>query len=97
MVRHLALFKFRPGLSEAALAEIAAAVEEFLSGYQGLVHAVHGADLKLREGNFDYAVSVDFESTEDYLAYASNPAHLEMIAKHLTPNMVARSALQLEY
>ncbi|MDA8115950.1 MAG: Dabb family protein [Actinomycetota bacterium] len=97
MVRHIALFRFRPDLSEAELAGIAAAVEEFLSGYRGLVQAVHGSDLKLREGNFDYAVSVDFETTEDYLAYASDPVHLEMIAKHLAPNMVARSALQLEY
>ena len=97
MVRHLALFKFRPDLSDNELAGIAAALEEFLSGYQGLVHAVHGADLKLREGNFDYAVSVDFESTEDYIAYAGDPAHLEMIAKHLAPNVVARSSLQLEF
>ena len=97
MVRHLALFKFRPDLSEAELAAIAAAVEGFLSGYQGLVQAVHGSDLKLREGNFDYAVSVDFETKEDYLAYASDPVHLAMIAEHLAPNMVARSALQLEY
>ncbi|MDA8262271.1 MAG: Dabb family protein [Actinomycetota bacterium] len=97
MVRHLALFKFRPDLDPAELAAIAAAVEEFLSGYRGLVKAVHGADLGLREGNYDYAVSVDFESTEDYLAYAGHPAHLEMIATHLTPNMIARSALQLEF
>ncbi len=97
MVRHLALFKFRPDLGQAEVAAIAAAVEEFLSGYRGLVKAVHGSDLKLREGNFDYAVSVDFESMDDYRAYAADPAHLEMIAKNLTPNALARAAVQLEY
>ena len=52
-----------------------------------------GFDADLRDDNFDLAVVGDFNSSEDYLIYASHPKHLEGISNLLAPFLANRSAV----
>ena len=97
MIRHSVLFKFRPDITRDQAKAIDGALANFYSSYQGFSVARHGFDLGIRDGNYDYSVSVDFESRELYSAYAQDPAHLELIANFIAPNIVARAAVQFEY
>lgn len=75
MLRHIVLIRFKPEVD-------AEAVRELERGFHRLaeldeVSAMHfGADLRLTEGNFDYAMSADFESEADWLAYQQHPEHV---------------------
>ena len=96
MVRHIALFNLRADITDEEIAELDAGVDAFYARYKGHISASHGRDLGLRQDNFNYGVIVDFASKEDYLSYASDPAHLETITRHVVPNIIARAAIQLE-
>ena len=97
MLRHCVVFKFRPDLTPGDVVAIAGAVDDFYASYQGFSSAHHGVDLGIREGNYDYGITVDFEDRKQYLEYAEDPAHLELIAKYIAPNLVARAAVQFEF
>ncbi len=97
MIRHSVSFKFRPDITNEEAKAMDAAVAEFYASYQGFTAAHRGFDLGMREGNYDYSVSVDFESRELYLAYAEDGAHQQLIAKFIAPNIVARAAVQFEF
>jgi len=55
-----------------------------------------GLDEGLAGGNHSIALTVDFGDAAAFQAYASHPAHLEVIQKHIKPTMVpdSRSAVQ---
>ena len=60
--------------------ELPAHIPEIRS-YQG------GADLGLSDTTWDYALVADFASKADFETYASHPAHLDVIARFVTPVM----------
>ena len=94
MIRHCVLLKFLPETSDQER-------ERAIEGIRGLPEHIPeiaeytmGFDADLRDGNFDLAVVGDFNSSEDYLVYASHPKHLEVISNHLAPFLADRSAVQ---
>ena len=97
LIRHIALFRYRPELSESEKTELCRAVDEFLASWEEKISGHCGPDLALREGNYDFGICVDFADEQSYLAYASHPHHLELLAKHIAPTTVARAAMQFAF
>jgi hypothetical protein len=56
-----------------------------------------GADAGLAPGNFDFAVTADFDDEAGFFAYRDNPAHREVIARTITPITAQRVAVQFNY
>ncbi|MGM9662123.1 MAG: Dabb family protein [Oscillospiraceae bacterium] len=92
MVRHIVMWKFRPGEEENA--------ERFLAGLQGLYGVI--PQLKrcevLRntvEGNYDAALLAEFDSLEDLEAYKKDPRHVEVsrLCKAIRVDRVAVDAV----
>lgn len=50
-----------------------------------------GEDLGLRAGNFDFAVSVDFDDQAGYLAYRDHPEHKRVVEELIRPTMAERA------
>lgn len=97
MFRHIAMFRWTP---EATLEqrEEAAAQVALIPTFIGSVRAfASGPDAAINAGNFEFAVTADFDNVDDYLAYRDNPRHRDLIATYITPILVTRAAIQYEF
>ena len=90
------VFKWKPD----ATPEQKQLVETLIGQLPSLVPTLRdfrfGPDLGLNEGNFDFAVSADFDDLEGYFAYRDNPDHRAMVRDHILPIAQSRAAVQLE-
>jgi len=50
-------------------------------------------DAGVSDGNFDYVVTADFESVEDYQAYATNTDHVALVTNVIKPAISAHTQI----
>ena len=97
MIRHTVLFKW----TAAATQEQREAVQAELTALAPTVPSVRGfvigADAGLAPGNFDFAVTADFDDEAGFFAYRDNPAHREIVARVIVPITAERVAVQFNY
>ncbi|KAI1360191.1 hypothetical protein F5Y08DRAFT_317900 [Xylaria arbuscula] len=78
---HAVLFKLKPGVLEAQLAELKAAGEEMLGAVPGLQSFHMGPPVPStahRAQGFNMAIMTILDKEENLLAYAGHPAHLKV-------------------
>jgi hypothetical protein len=97
MIRHIALFRWSPGATEAQKAAVASELAALRPALPSLREFVFGADAGLTEGSFDFAVTADFDDEAGYVAYRDDFAHREVIARIIAPIVAQRVAVQLRY
>jgi hypothetical protein len=51
----------------------------------------------VNDGNYDYAVTADFASTDDYRIYRDHPVHQAVIERFTGPLVAARSGVQFMF
>lgn len=94
MIRHTVLFKWAAQATDEQKNQAAAEVAK-LPSMVGCVRAfASGPDAGLAAGNYDFAVTADFDSEADYASYRDNPAHRELIRQHIQPILAERVAVQ---
>ena len=94
MFRHVVLFRFAEDLDAAHIAAVAAGLDALPAAIPEIRRYVHGADLGVSDGNFDYAVVADFDSEDDFLTYRHHPVHQQFIADCITGKAIDRAAVQ---
>ena len=52
---------------------------------------------RVNEGNYDFAVTADFDNINGYLAYRDDPAHRAIVAAYVAPITGRRAAVQFEF
>lgn len=71
------------------------AVRDALLGLKDEIETVRdmrlGSDLRIREDNFDFAVSADFDDQEGYMTYRNHPAHIKVVEELIRPAMAERA------
>jgi hypothetical protein len=91
---HVVMFRWKPETSAAQLA----ALERALAALPGQIRELRayrfGADAKQAAGNFDFAISADFDDVEAWRAYIVHPAHQRLVAEHVRPLAAERAAVQ---
>jgi hypothetical protein len=96
MIRHVALFR----LTEDAPADTARSLEEGLFLLAQTIPQIerydYGADLGLREGNFDFGVVADFADDEAFRTYVNHPDHQAFLQERLSPVLAERVSVQFE-
>lgn len=96
MIRHCVMFRWKPDVGDDVRKAIADGLDrlgelDYIESYR------HGADLGLREGNWDYVVVGDFADEAAYRRYSADPVHVELVADLLSPNISDRAAVQYEF
>ena len=88
MIRHIVMWKFRPGTE----AEQAAFLEG-LRGLMGVVPQLRGCEVarNVGQGNYDAVLVSDFDSLEDLAAYKADPRHqaVSALCKSIRTDRVA--------
>jgi len=97
MIRHTVLFKWTTEATEAQKQSVAAEVAVLPAKVPSIRGFVFGADAGLAEGNYDFAVTADFDDEAGYLAYRDDPVHREIIARVVLPVTAQRVAVQFRY
>jgi hypothetical protein len=57
---------------------------------------VHGADVGVSEGNFDYVLVADFDNVNDWRTYRDHPQHVLFLAEHIKGKVKHRAAVQFQ-
>ena len=96
VLTHVALFTWKSATTDEQIAELSAG----LAALPGLIPEIKryrfGPDAGLAEGNVDFGVVADFDSAEGYRAYATHPAHRDVIDRLIKPIRERWTGLQFE-
>lgn len=95
MIRHCVMFTWNEGVTDETVRAVSDGLSQFAELDVTLAYH-HGPDAGVSEGNWEYVVVGDFATVEDYRTYATDPAHVELIAELIRPNISARAAVQYE-
>ena len=97
MFRHTILFVWKQEATPEQKAEAAAQVASLPTLVPTIRAFASGADVGLREGNYDFAAAADFDDVAGYLAYRDDPRHREIVDKYISPILAQRAAIQYEF
>jgi hypothetical protein len=94
MIRHTALFKWAADATDEQKKAAAAEVARLPSIVPSIRAFGSGPDAGINQGNFDFAVTSDFDDEAGYLAYRDDPAHREIVQRYVMPIAAQRAAVQ---
>lgn len=93
MIRHVVLMKWKPGVTESEVN----AIEEGLGRMPDVMPFIRryemGRDLAIT-GTHDFALVADFDTVDDYLTYADNADHKQVIVDLVGPAMESMARVQ---
>lgn len=94
MIRHVVVFKWA---NDVDAAHVAATTVEFATlpaAIEQIRSFSFGPDLGAVAGNFDYVVTGEFDSIDDFFAYRDHPAHQALVQRFIAPHVTERRAVQ---
>ena len=94
MIRHVSLFRWKPEATDEQKKQAAAEVAKLPSIVASVRGFACGGDIGVNQGNFDFAVTADFDDEQGYLAYRDDPAHRAVLADFILPIIAERAAAQ---
>jgi hypothetical protein len=96
MIRHVALFRWKPEATEEQKKQAAAQVAKLPSMVPSVLGFACGSDIGANEGNYDFAVTADFDDVTGYRAYRDDPGHRQVVADYIAPFIAARAGIQFQ-
>jgi hypothetical protein len=97
MIRHIVLFRWSEDATDAQKKRAADEVATLPSLVPSVRAFACGPDAGINQGNYDFAVTADFEDAGGYVAYRDNPDHRAMVEEHILPIVADRAAIQFEF
>jgi hypothetical protein len=97
MIRHTVQFKWAADATHEQKQAAATEVAKLPSIVSSIRAFASGPDAGINQGNFDFAVTADFDDEGGYLAYRDDPAHREIVQRYITPIVAQRAAVQYEF
>jgi hypothetical protein len=97
MLRHVVMFRWKPEATQQQKETVAAELSKLPPVIGSIRAYVLGADAGLGQGNFEFAVTADFDGQAGWAAYRDDPAHRAVVDKHILPILAERAAVQFEY
>jgi hypothetical protein len=94
--RHVALFRWKEGTSEAAVDGVEASLATLPARIPQLRAYRTQRDAGLVDGNWDFGVVADFDDVEGWRIYTADAEHQRIIAEQIRPIVAERAAVQLE-
>jgi hypothetical protein len=93
-VRHTVLFRFTPEVTAEQVAAMAAGLGHLPGLIPQLTDYRFGPDLGINDTSWDFAITADCGSVEDYLTYRDHPDHQALIRDVITPIVAERISVQ---
>jgi hypothetical protein len=97
MMRQVVLIRWTAEATEQEKQAVAAELLRLSTSFPRIREIRLGADAGIRPDNFDFAVCVDFDSSEDYLAYRDDFRHQRVVNDVIRPVMAERAGAVFEF
>ena len=94
--RHVVMFRWADDVEPDHVTGVRAALDALPGAIAGIRGFVHGSDVGVSEGNFDYALVADFDDADAWRAYRDHPQHQLFLAEHITGKVAERVAVQFQ-
>ena len=94
MLRHVALFRWKPETTAADVSRVEAALHQLPNKIPCIRSFRFGRDVGVQDGNADFALVADFTDQEGLAIYANHPDHQAVLQKLIWPIMAQREAIQ---
>jgi Stress responsive A/B Barrel Domain len=95
-IRHLVLMRFHEGTDAVAIQALADGLRALPDKIPAIAAYQVGPDIGLADGNWDFAVSADFETVDDFHSYRAHPDHVAVIDELIQPHVAQRIAVQFD-
>ena len=95
MVTHIVIFTWISGTTTEQVDQLRQALDRMAADMADLTTISHGADLRFREGNGDYALVATFADRDGWAAYQADPRHQAFVRDFVAPLQASRLAVQL--
>lgn len=97
MFRHVVMFSFVEGTTDDQKEAVRAALQRMPERIPGIRAYRYGDDLRLRDDNFDFVVTADFDDVDSFLVYRDHPDHQKAVAEFIAPIVKKRASVQFEW
>lgn len=94
MLRHVVLFRWKPGATAEDVSKVEAAMHQLPAKIPCIQSYRFGRDLGVQGGNADFALVADFTDEEGLLTYANHPDHQAVIQNLVRPILAHRESIQ---
>ena len=85
MIRHVVLFRFNEGASDAAKESMAAGLASLPSRVPVIRAWSQGANVVPSDRSYDFCLVGDFDSENDLQTYQDHPAHQDVVSRLIRP------------
>ena len=97
MFRHMVMVRFADDTTEEQKEAMRTALRRLPELISEVRSYRFGDDLGLRDDNFDFGITADFDDKDGFVVYRDHPDHQKVIADLITPIITARAAVQFEW
>jgi Stress responsive A/B Barrel Domain len=94
MLRHVALFRWKPEATPEDVSKVEAALRQLPAKIPCIQSYRFGRDIGIQDGNADFALVADFVDEDGLETYANHPDHQDVIKTLIRPIMAQRDAIQ---
>ncbi len=94
--RHVVLFRWAENVDADHVARVRDTLDSLPDLIPQIRSYVHGTDVGVAEGNFDYAVVADFDRVDDWRTYRDHPAHVLFVEELIKGHVADRAAVQYQ-
>ncbi len=94
--RHVVMFKWADGVPDDHVDRVRRGLNALPVEIKQIRSYVHGSDIGVSEGNFDYALVADFDDVDDFRTYRDHPKHLRFIEELIKGKVTERASVQYE-
>lgn len=95
MIMHVVTFTFRPDASQDQIRALNRELATLPSKIPALRSYHFGSDLRLRDGNADFAVAAVVDDAEGVRGYLDHPDHVKLVNEFVKPIVATRNAVQI--
>lgn len=96
VVTHIVIFTWVDGTTAAQVTSLARALDGLAAELSHLVSIRHGADLRYRDGNGDYALVATFADRAGWDTYQADVRHKDFVRDFVSPIQASRLAIQFQ-
>ncbi len=93
-LRHVAMFKFADGLGPEYVDRVRDGLNSMPTVIEEIRGYLHGTDIGISEGNYDYVLVADFDNVDGYRTYRDHPHHVLFLEEVIKGNLAQRASVQ---
>ncbi len=94
--RHVVMFKWEDHVDADHVDRVRSGLSALPTEIDVIRNYVHGSDVGVSEGNYDYVVVADFDNVNDFRTYRDHPQHVLLIEELIKGNVASRASVQYQ-